>query len=171
MINRIIAGTVVVWGLLAASATGALASAPSIDRSPVSVSHVIAAGPDTCPFDIVSSFSGTVRTVVFTDGKQQTTLSDFHLTYANPITGRSLTTPLAGPFFVTDNGDGTVTSTIDGNDGRFVIPGQGRVFADVGRFVYIAPQDDPNTPLDIIQATGDQDPSPFPAVCAYLGGA
>jgi hypothetical protein len=171
MINRFIAGTVVAAALLAASATGAAASAPSIDRSPVNVSHVIAAGPGTCPFDIVSSFSGTVRTVVFSDGRQQTTLSDFHLTYANPVTGRSLTTPLAGPFFVTDNGDGTVTSTIDGNDGRFVIPGQGRVFADVGRFVYIAPADDPNTAIDIIQSTGEQDPSPFPAVCGYLGGA
>ena len=51
MINRIIAGTVAAAGLLAASATGAAASAPSIDRSPVSVSHVFAAGPGTCPFD------------------------------------------------------------------------------------------------------------------------
>ncbi|HET6850248.1 MAG TPA: hypothetical protein VFH74_15420 [Gaiellales bacterium] len=171
MINRLLAATVLAAGFLAASAAGAAAAAPSIDRSAVSVSHVIAAGPDTCAFDIVSSYSGTVRTVTFSDGTQQTTLSDFHLTYTNPITGRSLTTPLAGPFFVTPKGDGTVTSTIDGNDGRFVIPGQGRVFADVGRFVYIAPADNPNIPLDIIQVTGEQDPSPFPAVCAYLGGA
>jgi hypothetical protein len=165
MTNRLIAGTLIAAGLLAGSATSATASAPTITRSPVSVSHVIAAGAGTCPFDIVSSYSGTSRTAVFSNGKQQTTLSDFHLTYSNPITGRSLSTPLAGPFVVVDNGDGTVTVTIDGNDGRFVIPGQGRVFADVGRFVYIAAAGDPNTPIDIIQATGEQDPSPFPAVC------
>src|SRR5262245_31410137 len=98
MINRILAATVIAAGLLAASATGAAASAPSTDRSQVSVSHVFAAGPGTCAFDIVSSYSGTVRTVTFSDGTQQTTLSDFHLTYSNPITGRSLSTPLAGPF-------------------------------------------------------------------------
>ena len=171
MIHRLVAAAALAATLLVAAAAVATAAAPSIDRSPVSVSHTIAAGPGTCPFDIVSSFSGTVRTVVFSDGRQQTTLSDFHLTYSNPLTGRSLSTPLAGPFFVTDNGDGTATATIDGNNGRFVIPGQGPVFADVGRFVYIAASDDINTPIDILQISGSQDTSPFPAVCGYLGGS
>jgi hypothetical protein len=171
MIHRLAAAALLAAGILAVAATGATAAAPAIDRSAVSVSHVIAAGPGTCSFDIVSSFSGTVRTVDFGGGRQQTTLSDFHLTYSNPATGRALSTPLAGPFFTVDNGDGTVTVTIDGNDGRFVIPGQGPVFADVGRLVYTASADDVNTPIDVLQSSGRQDASPFPAVCGYLGGA
>jgi hypothetical protein len=170
MIHRLAAAAALAATLVCATVGIAAASAPSIDRSPVTVSHTIAASPATCPFDIVSSYSGTVRTVVFGDGSSQTTLSDFHLTYSNPTTGRSLSTPLAGPFFVTDNGDGTVTVTIDGNNGHFVVPGDGAVFGDVGRLVYIAAAGDVNTPIEILQISGRQDASPFPAVCGYLGG-
>jgi hypothetical protein len=66
------------------------------------------------------------------------------------------------------NGDGTVTVTINGNDGRFTDEGQGLVFATTGRLVSIADPGDPFAPLEILQASGRQDTELFPTVCSAL---
>ena len=111
---------------------------------------------------------GVRRDTTFSDGRVATILHDFSVTYTNPANGRSVRTVLAGPFEVEPNPDGTITVTINGNDGLFTIPGEGIVFGDVGRLVYIASADDPFTPLQVLQSTGRQDPTPFPAVCSGL---
>ena len=61
-----------------------------------------------------------------------------------------------------------MTVTINGNNRRFVAPGFGLLFADVGRLVYIADPSDLSTPLQVLQSTGHQDVSPFPQICAAL---
>lgn len=158
-------------GLLAlvlGGASTAAADAPTVTLTPFERTRVIAASPDTCPFDIVVHSQGTFREAVFSSGRDVTTVEDFHLTWSNPLTGKSLASPLAGPFIAEPNGDGTVTVTINGNDGRFTAPGFGLLFADVGRIVYIADASDLNTPLQILQSTGHQDASPFPQICAAL---
>ena len=104
----------------------------------------------------------TFREAVYSSGRDVTTVEDFHLTWSNPVSDKSLASPLAGPFIVEPNGDGTVTVTIDGNNGRFTAPGYGLLFANVGRLVYVADPSDLNTPLQILQSTGHQDASPFP---------
>ena len=96
------------------------------------------------------------------------TVHDFHITWSNPPTGKTLTSPLAGPFIIEPNDEGTVTVTINGNDGRFVVPGEGIVFGAVGRLVYVADAGDVFTPLGVLQSTGHQDAGPFPRVCAGL---
>jgi hypothetical protein len=132
--------------------------------------HVISAGPDTCPFDITSHVSGTFLFFAYPDGSSKITVADVFVTYSNPLSGASLTTPLAGPFKVSaPNPDGTVTVTIPGNDGAFHVPGQGVIFGSVGLLVYLADPNDPNlAPILILEARGIQDPSPFPAVCEPL---
>ena len=105
---------------------------------------------------------------MFSDGKDSRTPVDFHITYTNPATGKTVSTALAGPEVVQPNGDGTVTVTVNGNDGHFTAPGLGTVFAAVGKLVYVAAADDPNTPLFYVKSTGQQDASPFPAVCGAL---
>src|SRR5580765_7549952 len=82
--------------------------------------------------------------------------------------GKSLSTVLAGPFVVEPNGDGTVTVTINGNDCHITAPGQGTIFAAVGKLVYIADASDVFTPLTILKSTGRQDASQFPATCEGL---
>jgi hypothetical protein len=154
--------------LLLGGASRAAADAPSVTLTPFERTRVIAASPDTCPFDIVVHSQGTFREAVFSSGRDVTTVEDFHLTWSNPLSGKSLASPLAGPFIAEPNGDGTVTVTINGNDGRFTAPGFGLLFADVGRIVYIADASDLNTPLQILQSTGHQDASPFPQICAAL---
>jgi len=64
----------------------------------------------------------------------------------NDLSGASLSTPLAGPLIVEQNGDGTVTTRIPGNDGIIVVPGQGFIYGDVGLIVY--------TELDVLMLTG-----------------
>ena len=161
----------ILLGLLAlvlGVASTAVADAPTVTITPWDRTRVIAASAETCPFDIVVHSQGTFRETVYSSGRDVTTVEDFHLTWSNPASGKSLASPLAGPFIAEPNGDGTVTVTINGNDGRFVAPGFGLLFADVGRIVYIADASDLNTPLQILQSAGHQDVSPFPQICAAL---
>jgi hypothetical protein len=161
--QSLLAGAAVV-----ALATPALAAGPT--RVQLDSTRVIAASPQTCPVDITSHFSGTFLFFSYPDGGSKVTVASVFVTYSNPVSGRSLTTPLAGPVKVSaPNPDGTVTVTINGNDGAFQVPGQGVIFADVGSFVFLADANDPTqTPLVILQSSGIQDPSPFPAVCPAL---
>jgi hypothetical protein len=159
---------VIALGALAALAPGAAAGQPVTTITNFDRTFTIAAGPGTCPFPFTGHTEGTLRETVFSSGKDVTLAVDFHVTYSNPANGKTLTTVLAGPFIVEPNGDGTVTVTINGNDGHLTAPGQGTIFADVGKLVYIADPDDVFTPLSIVESTGQQDPSQFPATCEGL---
>ena len=154
--------------LVLGGASSAVADAPTVTITPWDRTRTIAASAETCPFDIVVHSQGTFREEVFSSGRDVTTVENFHLTWSNPLSSTSLASPLAGPFVAEPNEDGTVTVTIDGNNGRFVAPGYGLLFADVGRLVYIADPSDLNTPLQILQSSGHQDATPFPQICAAL---
>jgi hypothetical protein len=153
---------------LAALVPTAAADQPVTTIQQIDHTFTLAAGPNTCPFPILGHSSGTSRETVFSNGKDVTHLADFHITYTNPANGKTLTTVLAGPFVIEPNADGTVTVTINGNDGHITAPGQGTIFADVGKFVYIADPGDVFTPLSVVKSTGRQDPSQFPATCEGL---
>jgi hypothetical protein len=168
MFKRAAASIVAGTAVLALVATPALAAGPT--RVALDSTRVIAASPQTCPFDITSHFSGTFLFFSYPDGSSKVTVASVFVTYSNPVSGKSLTTPLAGPVKVSaPHPDGTVTVTINGNDGAFHVPGQGVIFADVGHFVFLADANDPSqTPLVILQSSGIQDSSAFPAVCSAL---
>ena len=153
---------------LAIGVGAATAAGPTVTETQVDRTRVIHASAATCPFDFVVHTQGVVRESMFSNGRDVTILHDFTVTYTNPVNGRSVRTVLAGPFVVQPNADGTITVTINGNDGLFTIPGEGIVFGDVGHLVYVASPNDPFTPLQIVQSTGHQDPTPFPAVCSGL---
>jgi hypothetical protein len=163
--RSILAGAVVLMLVLVPVAG---ASAPSVTITPFSSTRTIAASPDTCAFPIVVHSQGTFRESVFSNGRDATTVSDFHITWTNPQSGKSVHSALGGSFTAVSNGDGTATVTIDGNDGVFAAPGIGLFFGDVGRLVYIADESDLNTPLVVLQSTGHQDATLFPAVCEAL---
>ena len=151
-----------------AVALPALADQPVVTETQIDRTRTIAAGPDFCPFPFVVHTVGTLRDVAYSSGKAVEWAVDFHITYTNPANGKSVGTTLAGPFVQVPNGDGTVTVTINGNDGHVTAPGQGTLWAEVGRLVYIADPSDVYTPLQVLQSTGQQDPLEFPAVCAGL---
>ena len=146
----------------------ARAAAPSVTITPFSSTRTIAASPDTCTFPIVVHSEGTFRESVSSNGRDTTTVSDFHITWTNPENGKSVHSALGGPFTAVSNGDGTATVTISGNDAHFTAPGMGSFFGDVGHIVYIADESDLSVPLVVLQSTGHQDATPFPAVCEAL---
>lgn len=159
--------TVVVVAALLALAPTATADQPVTGVTHIDRTRTIPAGV-FCPFAFVVHTEGTYRETVFSDGKDVFHAVDFHITYTNPANGKSLTTVLAGPFVVEPNGDGTVTVTINGNDGHITAQGEGTIWASVGKLVYIADASDPETPLTILKSSGQQDGSQFPATCEGL---
>ena len=144
------------------------ASAPQVTITPWNSTRTIAASPDTCPFPIVVHSEGTFRESVYSDGRDVTTVSDFHITWTNAESGTSIHSVLGGPVILRSNGDGTSTVTVNGNDALFTAPGLGVFFADVGRLVTLVDDTDPNAPPVVLQSTGHQDTALFPAVCAAL---
>src|SRR5262245_17150070 len=159
--------------VIAAAVLAAFAPAAAADQPVTAITHVdrtftFPAGPAGCPFPFLVHSEGTLRETVFASGKDVAHAADFHITYTNPANGKVLTTVLGGPFVVEPNADGTVTVTINGNDGHITAPGQGTIFAAVGKLVYIADSDDVFTPLELVKSTGRQDPSQFPATCDGL---
>jgi hypothetical protein len=146
----------------------AVASAPSVTITPWNSTRTIAASADTCPFPIEVHSEGTFRESVYSDGRDVTTVSDFHITWTNAVNGKAIHSVLGGPVISRSNGDGTSTVTVDGNDALFTAPGIGVFFADVGRLVYSVDDSDPNVPPVVLQSTGHQDTALFPAVCAAL---
>jgi hypothetical protein len=150
------------------------ANPPTATETQVNADVPIAAGPDTCPFDIVAHVEGTRVVTDFTDQggalvRRVIHLRSFKITYTNPLSGKSLSTPLAGPAIGEPQADGTWLVTVPGNDGRFVVPGQGLVFANVGlRIGLRVGMFPPATIQEIVKSVGIQDESEFPAVCSGL---
>ena len=134
----------------------AQAAGPVQDTSPWDRTRVIPAGADSCPFAIQVHSTGTVHTWTYEDGTVKTILQNFHIVWTNLATGKVATTPLGGPAIVYP--DGTVV--INGNNGRFIAPGQGPVVADLGRTI--------TTVEGVVFAAGQHSESLFPDVCAAL---
>ncbi|MBA2719835.1 MAG: hypothetical protein H0U52_11440 [Chloroflexi bacterium] len=161
------AGLVVVSSLLVSAA---FAAAPARTVEEVHISNTFAAGT-RCPFEVVRTVDGTLTTTTFTDaaGLTKTTsrYSNGKLGYLNPANGRTATAVLAGPVVFIDNGDGTSTVRIPGNDLRFTAPGLGLLVANTG--LWIATLDNATGAiLSVDFEAGHQDGVTYPALCAAL---
>ena len=87
--------------------------------------------------------------------------------YLNPANGKTLQAVLAGPAVYIDNGDGTSTVRVPGNDQRIPAPGMGFIVGNTGLF--IATID--NATQEILSVdflAGHQDGTTFPALCVGL---
>ena len=156
--------------VLGLGSTAALAASPERVVGEVHISTTFAAGA-RCPFEVVRTIDGTLVTTTFTDsaGLTKTTFSykNGKIGYLNPANGKTLTAVLAGPAVYTDNGDGTTTLRIPGNDQRYVAPGMGFIIGNTG--LIIATLDTATEDLLSIDFTaGHQDGTTFPALCVGL---
>jgi hypothetical protein len=163
--------SVVLAGL---SVAPAAATPPTVTEVAVDRTFHLAAG-DACSFPLTIHNEGIRRTTTFFDAdgnvtKTMVVLINFTQSYTNEDTGAFLSTPLAGPAIVEPNGDGTVTTSIPGNDGRLVVPGEGFIYGDLGLIVFTASASTPFTPLDVLLLTGHyESPSRYlEAVCSSL---
>ena len=144
-------------GLVAAAQ--AVAAAPSVVVEQVDRTRTIAAG-DLCDFDVVLHAEGTRRTTTYSNADGSLDRFTIHLshwksTLTNPATGLSTRTVLAGPVIVEASDDGSALVRIPGNDGLFVVKGQGPVYSDNGYLVYVAP--DPvnwQQQIEVLHASG-----------------
>jgi hypothetical protein len=148
----------------------ALAAAPIRTVEEVHISTTFAAG-DRCAFEVVRTIDGTLVTTTFTDadGLTRTTFSykDGKIGYLNPANGKTLQAVLAGPAVYSDNGDGTTTIRIPGNDQLYTAPGIGFIVGNTGLIVATIDTVSQEI-LSIDFLAGHQDGTPFPALCVGL---
>jgi hypothetical protein len=160
--------------LVAANAAPAGATPPTVNEVGIDRTFNLPAGA-ACSFPLTIHNQGIRRTTTFFDAAGNVTrtmivLIGFTQSYTNATTGKTLSTPLAGPAVIQPNGDGTVTTFVPGNDGRIVVPGEGFVYGDVGLIAFTTPEAAPFTQLDVLMLTGHYE-SPdlyLEAVCASL---
>jgi hypothetical protein len=134
----------------------ALAEGPEQATTPWDRTRVIPASAETCPFPIQVHSSGTIHTWTYSDGTVKTILHNFHIEWTNLDTGLVARTPLGGPAIVYPDG----TLVINGNNGRFLAPGEGIAVADLGRTV--------TTVEGLVFSAGQHSENLFPDVCEAL---
>ena len=148
----------------------ALAGAPTRTEEEIHISTTFPAGT-RCPFEVIRTVDGTLVTTTFTDADGLTTTTFSYkngkIGYLNPANGKTLQAVLAGPAVYIDNGDGTSTVRVPGNDQQYTAPGIGFIVGNTGLF--IATID--NATQEILSVdflAGHQDGAPFPALCVGL---
>lgn len=91
-------------------------------------------------FEVIEHVEGTIKvsTHFDQDGNFAMEIVRFSLrhTYSNSVTGTSLSTPDAGIDKVTLDDEGSGTVAVIGIVARIVVPGEGLVFAHLGRIVF-----------------------------------
>ncbi|HEY3165434.1 MAG TPA: hypothetical protein VGJ71_13795 [Candidatus Limnocylindrales bacterium] len=159
---------VIVAGSLGASA--ALAEGPTRTIDEIHISTTFPAGT-RCPFEVVRTVDGTLVTTTFTDadGLTKTTFSyrNGKIGYLNPANGETLQAVLAGPAVFIDNGDGTSTVRVPGNDQQYTGEGIGFIVGNTGLFIATVDNATGET-LSVDFLAGHQDGTPFPALCVGL---
>jgi len=169
-IRRAIIGSIAAVSLLVVGTSIAMAAAPSRTVEEVHISGTFPGGT-RCPFEVVRTIDGTLVTTTFTggDGLTTTTFSyrDGKIGYLNPANGKTLQAVLAGPAVFIDNGDGTTTYRVPGNDQQYEGQGTGFIVGNTG--LVIATLDSiTGDVLSVDFTAGHQDGTPFPALCVGL---
>lgn len=148
-----------------ALAASAIAAKPVIETVPVDETNVI-----NCKgFEVNESVEGTIKIRSFFENgeivREIVTFSLVH-TFTNPDTGESVSSPDVGVDFVRIAEDGSVTVMIIGIVGRFTVPGEGLIVADIGRVVLFFEGPEDEEPDVLFDAGKHQDLTA--AVCKAL---
>jgi hypothetical protein len=96
-----------------------------------------------------------------------TVFPNFRVTFTNPATGKSITTPSPAVTHVTINPDGSAVVAVTGLQGHLVVGGGPPLAADVGRLVlfFSGPEDEEP---DVLFQAGHFNFGPFPQLCDVL---
>jgi hypothetical protein len=170
VLRRLAVGTLTVLAVASLAASSALAASPTRTVEEVHISTTFPAGT-RCPFEVVRTVDGTLVSTTFTDadGLTKATFSykNGKIGYLNPANGKTLQAVLAGPAVVIDNGDGTSTYRVPGNDQRYTAPGMGFIVGNTGLFIATIDTVTQEI-LSVDFLAGHQDGTTFPALCVGL---
>jgi hypothetical protein len=170
MVRRLVASALGVTLAGSIAVSTALAASPERVVEEIHISTTFPAGT-RCPFEVVRTVDGTLVTTTFTDadGLTTTTFSyrDGKIRYLNPANGKTLMAVLAGPAVFTDNGDGTSTVFVPGNDQQYTAPGLGFIVGNTGLSI-VTIDNATGEVLSVDKLAGHQDGTPFPALCVGL---
>jgi hypothetical protein len=170
MVRRLVAAALGMTLAASVAVSTVLAASPERVLEEVHISTTFPAGT-RCPFEVVRTVDGTLVTTTFTDADGLTTTTlifrDGKIRYLNPANGKTLMTVLAGPVVTEDNGDGTSTVFVPGNDQQYTAPGLGFIVGNTGLFIATI-DNATGEVLSIDKLAGHQDGTPFPALCVGL---
>jgi hypothetical protein len=147
----------------------AFAAQPEIKRTVVDDTFTV---DDVCAFPLEVHVEGIERDALYYDqaGNLVQVIATFprlRVTLTNLETGESLSFPSPSVATTKINPDGSYTVTVTGLSDRLVVPGQGAVAMDVGRFVDYYSGPDDQEPDTIFEA-GRFDASNPPHICEVL---
>ena len=169
-LRRFAIGSIVVLALGSLTSSAVLAAAPTRTTEEIHISTTFPAGT-RCPFEVVRTVDGTLITTTFTDadGLTKTTFSykNGKIGYLNPANGKTLQAVLAGPAVFIDNGDGTSTVRVPGNDQQYTASGIGFIVGNTGLFIATIDTATQEI-LSVDFLAGHQDGVTFPALCVGL---
>lgn len=161
-------------GLLTAMLVAAPANAgkPQMERVTVDDQFVDDFLSEACGTEVTLHFTGHVIFRLFTDadGNPVRELHTFGLAGTYESENGTIHVRDVGADRITYLADGSLIQVVIGNVRSFSIPGQGRVFADVGRSIFQITFDANGDPIfTFISSSGQHDDSDLEAICSVLG--
>ncbi len=150
------------------------AAKPMMERIPINDIGILDEFlTEVCGYDIWLNATGHITFRVWTDGEgnplREVNNYGVHLTFYSE--GGSVSTRDVGADRVTYLPDGTFTVAIMGNVTSLQVPGQGRVYSDVGRVVLHFSFPDPEGPpvIDVLSSAGQHgEQGAAPVLCELL---
>lgn len=119
--------------------TSVLAAKPDMFTFPVDDTFVLG---DCDGFSVIEHVEGTVKVSTHFDQDGNFVMEivrfSLHHTYTNSVTGASLSSPDVGIDKIVSNDDGSASVSVIGIVGRIVVPGEGLVFAHLGKIMFDA---------------------------------
>ena len=169
-VRRLTIAGLVVIGSSTLGAAGALADGPTREVEEIHISTTFPAGT-RCPFEVIRTVDGTLVTTTFTDAdgltKKTYSYKNGKIGYLNPANGKTLQAVLAGPAVEIDNGDGTTTLRVPGNDQQYTAPGIGFIVGNTG-LIILTLDTATQEVISVDFEAGHQDGVTFPALCVGL---
>jgi hypothetical protein len=154
-------------------ASPAAAAKPQMERVDVDEHFLDEFLTDACGTDVFADITGhsTFRTWTDAEGNPTRDLNNFAIKVTWSSAFGSVSTVDVGADRAIYHPDGSITLTVIGNVQSITVPGQGRVYADVGRTVFHVTFPDPEGEpvFELVRQSGKHFGDQLMVICEVLG--